>query len=302
MSKRKTKNEKKEQMKSMISYEPVFRLQVMGEDRVLCKYVNMIETRDKLYDEPIELQGPSGVLNFPDQGNYQILGRACACNIPGGYLLKNKKIPVFYMSLIYASQLVTGSMFNFFLYFTINTETSEKLLLPKNYVNRPMSGKFTLELMDAEGFLPYFIQKKKLSLEDDVIELFLERINQVTTEEEKTNINSEIQTEIEKKLDTYRQLFEPIEINGTLNRKKIFKQFEDIFRSDIFKELIEECLSFTNMQRSEKMGGNMMTKIPKKVLNFKDCLDDPDKINEYVNNLSSDSDTSDDYDPYINED
>lgn len=287
--------QKKEDIKSLASHEPVFRLKIMGEDRVLCKYIGTVESRDKLYDEPIELPHQGGVIKFPNEGNYEILGRACACNIPGGHLLKNKKIPIYYISMIYASQFVTGALFNYFLYFTIDQQTSAKLLLPKNYVNRSMSGKFTLELMDSEGFLSFFLKKKRSSIEDDIIESFLEKI-ELASDDEKIKINSEIQTEVEKKLDKYRQMFEPIQMEGTLNNKKIFTQMENFYRSDDFKELISSCLEFTQIQRLEKMGGNTLKKVPKRVLKLKECLDDPNKINEYVNNLPSDNDSEESYD------
>ena len=282
---------KKEQ--ELLTHEPVFKLKVMGEDRVLCKYIGTIESREKLCDESLELPYPGGVIKFPNYENYEIIGRACSCNIPGGYLLKNKKIPVIYTSMIYASQFVTGCLFNFFLYFTIDQQTSSKLLLPKNYVNRSMSGKFTLELMDAEGFLAYFIKKKKPIIENNVIESFLDKIEQITNDEERDKINNEIHNQVVFQLDKYRLMFEPIPIEGTFSTKKIFTKIENFYRSDDFKELIDSCMEFTQKQRSEKMGGNTL-KIPKRVLNLKDCLDDPNKINEYVNNLPSDNESEPD--------
>jgi hypothetical protein len=285
MSKSKAKAEKKAYKEKMALHEPVFKLQIMGQDRVMCKYIDIIESRDKLYDEPIELPSQNGVLSFPDQGKYQIIGKACACNIPGGFLLKNKKIPVYYLSLFYASQLVTGSMFNYFLYFTIDEETSKKLILPKDYVNRTMSGKFSLELMDAEGFLSYFIKNKKPIIEKEVVEKF------------ESATDEEINTEIEKRLDVYRNMFKPITIEGLLTRKKIFGKMEEFFKSVLFDEMIKSCLEFTQHQRIEKMGGKTPMTLPKRVLKLKDCLDDPEKINEYVNNLPSDSD-SEEYEEY----
>lgn len=292
MSKSKAKVEKKEMQKNIANLEPVFRFQVIGEDRVMCKYVNTIESRDKLFDDPIELEEPGGVFSFPDQGNYQIVGRACTCNIPGGFLLKNKKMPVYYLSLLYASQLVTGSMFNYFLYFTIDDETSEKLLLPKNYINKLMSGKFTLELMDAEGFLTFFIKNKRPEIEDQIIESYLEKFDLASSDEEKEAISTEIKLEVEARLDKFRELFEPITVTGTFTRIKILKRMQEFFAKPDFDELIKSCLQFTQKERFEKMGGGKQMTLPKRVLNLKDCLDDPEKIDEYVNNMpDSESDS-----------
>lgn len=299
MSKSRAKAEKKEYKQKMASYEPVFRLKVLGEDRVMCKYICNVESRDNLYDEPIDLSTQGGVFTFPDQGKYQIIGRACECNIPGGHLLKNKKIPVYYLSLIYASQLVTGSMFNYFLHFTIDEETSKQLVVPKNYLNRTMSGKFSLEIMDAEGFLTHFIKHKRPVIEDEVIETFVEKFELANTEEEKDALGSEIKIEVEKRLDKYRQIFEPVQLDGRFTRTKIFARMESVFKSEVFDELIKSCLEFTQLQRIEKMGGSKPMTLPKRVLNLKDCLNDPEKINEYVNNLPSDDDS--DSDSYLSE-
>ncbi len=86
-----TKAQKEEYKKKMEVSQPVFKLQVTGEDRTMCKYIGVIEKVEELRDEPIELPGPGGILKFADQGKYEIIGRACQCYIPAGFLLKNKK-------------------------------------------------------------------------------------------------------------------------------------------------------------------------------------------------------------------
>lgn len=303
MSKSMSRAEKKEFKEKMASCEPVFKLQVRGNNRVLCKYICNVESRDNMVDDPIELTGNNiinNTINFPDQGKYQILGKAYSCNIPGGFLLKNKKIPVYYMSLIYASQLVTGSMFNFFLYFTIDEETSKTLLVPNNYVNRLLSGTFTLELVDAEGFLTYFIKKKKTSVEEEVMESFLEKFELSKTDEEKELLSSEIKNEVEKRLDEYRKFFEPQYLKVDTSRSKTLLKMENFFRNENFNEMISSCLEFTQNKRIEKMGGSSQMKIPKKILNYNDFVNDPSKIDDYVNNLQSDSDSDNDYEDDVN--
>jgi len=81
-------------------------------------------------------------------------------NIIGNYLLANKKYPVFYLTLIYANQLVSGQLFSKFLYFTPSDDTFELLKQPKQYVNRIMQGKYTLELLSDDDFLATIIEKK----------------------------------------------------------------------------------------------------------------------------------------------
>ena len=88
-------------------------------------------------------------------GPYQITMRACACNISGSYLISNTKLPVYYATLLYEKQFVSGQLFTLFVYFTLDTETKKVLLHPKNYVNKSMGGKFTLELVSDESFLTF---------------------------------------------------------------------------------------------------------------------------------------------------
>lgn len=307
MSKLRTKSEKEEYKKQMAKTQPVFKLQITGDDRVLCKYIFNVEKVEELRDDPIELPHKGGILNLTGQGKYDIIARACSCNIPAVYVLKNKKLPVFYMTVIYASQLVTGAMFNYFLYFTIDAETSKSLILPKHYLNKSMSGKFTLELLDAEGFLTYFIKHKKQEIEDQVLESFVDKFDALNNEpteivdKTKEDLLTDVTIEVEKRLDVYRNVFEPIPIEGYITRKKIFERMEQVFRSPIFEELSRSCLEFTQKKRIDDMGETTI-KIPKKVLNLEECVNNPDKIDEYLAALSSDSDDSDDVDSDIGTD
>lgn len=297
MSKARAKAEREEQKRQYESYEPVFKLQAVGDTSVMCKYIGNIENKDKLTDEQITMDTPTGGLKLPDCGKYEIFGSAYACNVPGSYMLKNRKIPVFYVNLIYASQLVTGSLFRYFLYFTIDNDTAKSLILPKHYVNRRMTGKFSLELVENEGFTTYTVNKKRPQLEEEVMEQFVEEFDKCATENDNITLIQKIKSETEKKLDKYRKLFDPVEITGSFTRRKLILKMCDFFSKADFKEMIELCLEFTEDARRERMGSNLMKAPPKKVLNLKDFENDPSKIDEYVNNMCSDSsDESDESD------
>ena len=204
MSKAKTKEEMKQQMKKqMIESEPVFKLKVLGSTSVMCKYVGIVENKEKLTDETIELESSTGALNLPDRGKYEIIGRACACNIPGTYMLKHKKYPVYYMTLLYATQLVSGYLFNIYLYFSVDERTSSTLLIPKNYMNRMMTGKFTIELVADKEFLTFMMDKKSPEIEANVMKEYseiFESMNDIETED----LESKINLEVENRLDVYR--------------------------------------------------------------------------------------------------
>src|SRR5690606_19995701 len=93
-------------------------------------------------------------------------GKYCACNIPGDFLIKNSRIPVYYLSIIYNRQFITGNLFNIFLYFTIDEETKKRLDKPNKYYKALMNGKFSLQFVPVDE---NFLDKIKIFVERDVL-------------------------------------------------------------------------------------------------------------------------------------
>jgi hypothetical protein len=286
---------KEEFKKKMSETEPVFRFKVERLGVVKCKQIGYVENKDKLCDETIELETPTGGVEIDGHGKYEIIGRACICNVPGSYLLKNKKYPLYYVNLLYATQLVSGYLFNYFVYFQVDEETSKKLLLPRNYIGRELRGIMTLELVADDGFVTFAIKKKRPQIEKEIMEKYMEEFDNMSNED-KCNLEVKINLEVEQKLDFYRNYFEPVtlteESNGYYSRKKLLNKIVDIYKSENFQELIDLCLQFREHERRDKMGSDKPFKLPKKVINLKEFKDDPNKIDDYINNLSSDSSDS----------
>lgn len=293
MSKAKAKQEFKRKMKQA---EPVFRLKLETTSSCICKYIGSIEKREELCDESIELDTKTGYLQLPNIGKYEIVGKAYSCNLPGAYMLKEeKKYPLLYFNLLYVTQLVTGSLFSTYVYITLDEETSKSLLLPKHYVNKTMRGTFTVELTTDDGFLTFAVNKRKPIIEKEVMLKYAEKLNELT-EEEQDNLETMINSEIEKELDKLRNWFEPIplftEKFSATSKKKILKKIEDMYSSKEFSEMIDLCLQFKDYERMQKMGSDRPFKLPKKVVNLKDFENNLDKIDEYIDNLTSESDES----------
>lgn len=289
MSKVKVKEEYKKKMRES---EPVFRLKLIDNKSAKCKYLGTIENRDKLTDEPMELT--DDIINSvsKDIGKYSIAVRALMCNIPGTFMLKHKKYPIFYMTFNYTNQLVGGVLFNLYLYINLSKECIDTLKLPKNYVNKIMTGKLTIELVPDEGFVTFAVNKLRPKYEKQV-ELKYAEIFETLSDEEKDNLDKIINTEVEKLLDKMREKFEPIQLSDSyVSKSKIFKEMMNFVADDMFDTLVELCLEFREYERQQRMGSDRPIKLPKRVLNLKDFKDNPDKIDEYVNNLSSDSETN----------
>lgn len=291
MSKAKAKQEFKQKMKES---EPVFRLKLLSNDSAKCKYIGTIENREKLCDEPMDINDGSDKLVFKDVGKYNISARALICNIPGTFMLSKKKYPLFYITFNYTNQLVGGCLFNLYLYITLTKECADSLILPRNYVNKIMKGKFTVELVADEGFLTFATNKMRPEYEQRVQLKYAEKFNELT-EEEKENLDMTINRETDILLDNLREKFEPRPFTGSyISKGKVVKQMISVIGDEMFDDLIKLCLEFREYERQQRMGSDRPIKLPKRVINLQEFKDNPEKIDEYVNNLPSDSDSSSD--------
>jgi hypothetical protein len=270
---------------------PVFRLKPMSDERVTCKYIGYVENADKLTDQPIEFDevnkatGSKTIIGLGKCGDYLVYGKASICNISGGYLIKNKKLPVYYMIVLYNKKFVSGGLFSIFLYFTIDDTTMDTLTEPNKYVNRVLTGKYTMELVTDEGFLGELIEKRTPLIEQELMEKYVDEFTD--NESDNDRLMEKIRNEVNEKLDQYRKLFEPIEIKTT-NLKSIIKKMRELIISDIYKDLIVEGLRCREEERKDKNCPDMDYKPPdtKKVINLKELKANPEKIDDIINRLS----------------
>lgn len=294
MSKKDSKISKKEEYEKKKNEQifPVFRMKILGAERAQCKYLGNVSNENDIMDEGIELttvpeKNPHGAfaVKLGVFKKYEVFMKACSCNIVGSYLLANKKYPVFYLTLIYASQLVSGQLFSSFLYFTPDEDILNTLEKPKQYVNRTMAGKYTLELLGDDSFLATIIEKKTPEVEEKVMIEYMDRFENAT-DEEKDALGTEINEKVQKKLDEYRELFLAKEINGTPSKTKTLNIMEQTFRKDIFKELINICIDIRNEERIKDKCPDMTYEKPKRVIDLKLFKEHPEKMEEFLDNLS----------------
>ena len=78
--------------------------------------------------------------------NYKIIenvsGKICACNITDRFLLSTKKLPLFYISVVYEVPLKTVLLYRLYFSFTITDNTTCK----EELIESPINGKFYIEL------------------------------------------------------------------------------------------------------------------------------------------------------------
>lgn len=271
---------------------PVFRLKPRSDGNALCQYIGTIDKTEQLTDETIEFAFTGSANNSVNNdkiinkytfsvmqhGSYEVSARSCVCNISGSYLIKNTKLPIYYVTLLYEKQFVSGQLFTLFVYFTIDDETQKKLVSPKHYVNRMMSGKYTMELVSDESFLSFMVDRKRKEF----------------AEQEPTLTNEHI----EEKLNEYRKFFEPEEILFP-TRSLLMNKFASLAENKLFKEMVIAGLDQREIDRKKKSAPDQSFKPPKNIIDLKNLKNDPDmekKIDDIVNNLSDLSDESDESD------
>ena len=201
---------------------PVFTMKTTNDtDCIQFKYIGWTKEPEKVKSELIEINTDSEMMNKAGKnsyyigkfGSYDVFARFYACRVLGNYLLSHDKIPVFYMTVIYEKKFLTGNLFNYFLYFTIDSESRKELKKPKNYINKTVYGKFTLELVDDTDLLeriredyPQYVeeyllqQNKDLSKKDISIDEMQKMIEDAKSK--KDNIIKDI-----------LELFKPFEIS-----------------------------------------------------------------------------------------
>ena len=291
----------KEKSNKRTDMVPVFRIRPMGADKALSKYIGNIDMKEQLVDQPLEM-----VCDGIDKtkvvgeytyvvgqiGSYQIITRACICNISGSYIIKNSKLPVYYATMLYEKQFVSGQLFTLFIYFTLDEQTEKELLLPKNYVNRLMGGKFTLELVSDESFLTFLVENKTPEIETELMMKYFDEFESAD-DEHKQIIMKKISEETTEKLNSYRKFFEPVDIPYP-KRTFIVSKMNELLKNELFKDLIAVGLKQREIDRREKSCPDSDYKIPKKIINLKEIKEHPEKLDEIMNNLSDvDSDDED---------
>ena len=113
---------------------------ITGQDKVIIKGAGNIKlnnTNDSVADSMIERFNIS-----PD-----VYGEMYKCNILDKYLMSTKKLPLFYVSVIYEKPLIRSPLFTTFLYFTIN----DTILNENELIDSEINGKFTVELILDEN-------------------------------------------------------------------------------------------------------------------------------------------------------
>jgi len=107
---------------------------IRGDNKAKIKPMGLIELR------PGEGVRDDIVKTFPIKD--QVVGIIYSCNIVDSFLVSTKKLPMFYVSVVYDRPLQKIFLMKLYFYFTIESEVKTV----KQLINSPLEGKFTVEV------------------------------------------------------------------------------------------------------------------------------------------------------------
>jgi len=313
--KRQLKDEQKaEQEKKYKDVLPIFRVKpAYGSNTATMKLIGTVINGTKYGDEMMEFGTPkemidkygNNVLHICDVNGYTVVGKMYHCNLPGSFLIKNKVLPVFYMSIIYERKFVTGFLFSIYVYFTINDETMSRLDDPKKYLTQTLEGDYKIELDVDELFSANLVEYAKPVLEEKyMLELVdndnnLDKISDVLGEEEMNEIIRNVINKVNNRLKEYEDIQKPICLTKYPHKNVIInKHMKEMCKNKIFLELVKYGTQMRDDERRGDKDGNYTYKLPKRIFDYNELKDNPEKIDELLNDesLNRSSDESDNSD------
>lgn len=286
-----------------LNLEAVFRLKPHRYDtegKADIKFVNYITKTDKLGDEPIELKITEAEkkafgsnTHFMGKINgYDITVSAYYNNIVGNYLIKNQNLPVCSLQFMYSKNIVTGYLFNIFIYFCLDPHKNLFLKDPKSYVGATVNGKYVM-VLDCDP-----------EMTQDINTLIHSKINEYSTEDVARDITEnnleltedelleKINKDMEEKKTFYKSLIDGVEVKNFKNMKKfVDENLVPVYNNPHIVGLIKFALDVRAKKRIKEYGGvEGEYKIPTRSININDIKNNPELVDKYLG-LDTDSDT-----------
>lgn len=293
-----TQKYNEEELKNMV---PVFHLKPTSSSRVRCTLRGYSEKEERLFDDQLEVETTDEIkekvgnntLLLGTVNKHIIIGKYCSCNIPGGYLIQNAKMPVFYLSIIYTKPLITGCLFNMFLYFEMDDECKARMDNPKKYYKAYINGKYTIHCVPTDDDL---LIKIKPLVEQEVMLEYKEKFDKIESGEQDQNQNQdqdqdqlmeEVIDKIQEKMGEYEKFFESIDFEEDRipTQKTVFRTLNKMCDNPIFKELVSYGLISREHDRIAERGDpDIEYKIPKNIINLREIKENPDRLDEIMAN------------------
>lgn len=295
MSKKLKQDKDKENYGLMI---PIFRLKPeYNDDYVIVKMIGTIREGDTMQDEQMDFETDKemkdkygqNLLFISKVDTYTLMGKFFSCNITGDYLLSNTKLPIFYLSIMYERQFVTGFLYSYYVYFTPDAKTQAELTEPKKYLNTNLHGTYTIELVTDDDFMNQFINFTKPILEEQMLEEMADLHKDELVDELTMNrMIQQVLDNVELKMKQYIELLSPIKIDITNNKNVFIKTIKELCKNETFLELVKYSVQLRDFNRRGGKEGNFNYKLPKRIFDLATLKSNPNKIDEMLNDETLD--------------
>lgn len=280
----------KDDLEKMI---PVFHINPETSTRVKTVLTAYVKNDERINDDQLDIDmskelrekiGDNTLLISQING-YVLIGKYCACNIPGNYLVENTKLPVYYLSVIYNRTFITGCLFNIFLYFTMDGESKKLLNEPRKYYKALINGKFTIQFVPIDD---NFLDKIRCYVEETILKKYQKEIENTKDEQNKDELFEKVVCEVNNEMNVYKDFLEEKQMDDRKpTPKSVYKILLRYSESPIFKMLSTYGLMLREKERIKERypdGMNESYNIPNKVINLNKIKENPENLNAMMNN------------------
>lgn len=279
----------------MFHYEPVFRLKPVysdGENEfVECdiKHVGYVNQNEKFGDEMVEISTTpveqhkygKNIHTLGEINGYDITLRIYRNNMTGYYMCNNNLLPVCSIQFMYSKSIVTGYLFNIFVYFVLDKTKNSFLKDPKSYVGARVYGKYVM-ILDSENEL----NKNVNHLYNDLSEKFA--MEQVATENleelSQDEILNRLKDIINEKKTFYKELISGKHIKYFKNMTHFVNDnLIPIYNNKHFIDVVKYAIEERNKKRAKEYKAyDKEYKIPEKIHKLTDYIDNPELVDKYL--------------------
>lgn len=301
----KVAREKREQLKEQFkNVNPIVRMKPeYGSNIAHFKVTKYIETGTRIDDDILEIDTPQNVINkcgmnsiyICELNEYVAKGKIFICNIPGGFILKNKKIPMYYLRVGYERKFLSGHLFEIIVSYDISDESFELKNNPIKYLKSQLMGQYVIEFMKDDDFMENFEKHMRPKYQDRYLKEFAgtKDVNQMA-DEEMDDIVKSVSNKINERFGEIKKIMEPITLTQYPHKSVLVKHMRDLCSNEIFIEMVRESILMRDLNRKSEAVETYDPRLPKRVFNIKELRENPDKIDEMLkdSNLNrSDDDT-----------
>jgi hypothetical protein len=287
--------EKSTNNKDMFHYEPVFRLKPVYSDAenefVECdiKHVGYVNQNEKFGDEMVEINTTQveqqkygkNIHTLGEINGYDITLRVYRNNMTGYYMCNNNLLPVCSIQFMYSKSIVTGYLFNIFIYFVLDKTKNSFLKDPKSYVGARVYGKYIM-ILDSENEL----NKNVNHLYDIMCEKFA--MEQVASENLENLSQDEILNRLKDIINEKKTFYKELISGKQIKYFKNMTQFVNdnlipIYNNKHFIDVLKYAIEERNKKRAKEYKAyDKEYKIPEKIHKLTDYIDNPELIDKYL--------------------